>query len=197
MASTSWLQAAKAAAPSLLGAPPRRMSTLSSRKAVVVAQAEEKGGATESEVENPAPLASSAAESTVKSDFKGGPFTVRSDMIGAVLGGALNVPFRLGSGALVKGWELDEPNVCGSWVIFSRLHIALYSSSLNCWSCFFPLVMRVTAVFVQFLSYGERLRHFFNMQVSGEKSSCCRSWRRQICYSFRRYSISTPDVSSP
>ena len=99
--STSWLHAAKATAPSLLSAQPRR---LSSRKAVGVAvRAEQKDSATESEVENPAPMASSAAESTVKSDFKGGPFTVRSDMIGAVLGGALNVPFRLGSGALVKG----------------------------------------------------------------------------------------------
>ncbi|KAG0590577.1 hypothetical protein M758_1G100400 [Ceratodon purpureus] len=104
--STSWLHAAKATAPSLLSAQPRR---LSSRKAVGVAvRAEQKDSATESEVENPAPMASSAAESTVKSDFKGGPFTVRSDMIGAVLGGALNVPFRLGSGALVKGYKVEN-----------------------------------------------------------------------------------------
>jgi hypothetical protein len=97
-ASTSWLQAAKAGAPSLLLAPRSRVAT--PRK---VARAEQKDTATEAEVENLAPVASPAAESIVKSDFKGGPFTVRSDMIFAVLGSSLNVPFRLGSGALVKG----------------------------------------------------------------------------------------------
>lgn len=82
------MQAAKAGAPSLLSAPRSRVGR--PRK---VARAEQKDTATEAEVEN----------STVKSDFKGGPFTVRSDMIGAVLGSSLNVPFRFGSGALVKG----------------------------------------------------------------------------------------------
>jgi len=68
----------------------------------------EKSEITETEVENPAPAAASVPESTVKSDFKGGRFAVRSDMIGAVLGGALNVPFRLGSGALVKGYKIEN-----------------------------------------------------------------------------------------
>lgn len=33
---------------------------------------------------------------------------MRSDMIGAVLGSSLNVPFRLGSGALVKGYKVEN-----------------------------------------------------------------------------------------
>jgi len=85
---------------------------MASRKSVCVPRADLKDSSsvetTEPELENPAPAPSSSATTTTNSEFKGGPFTVRSDQIGAVLGSSLNVPFRLGSGAIVKGYKIEN-----------------------------------------------------------------------------------------
>jgi glutathione S-transferase len=76
---------------------------------VIIPRASDQKDQTTTEVEDAVtPPAAPVESTTVNSDFKGGPFTVRSDMIGAVLGGALNVPFRLGSGALVKGYKIEN-----------------------------------------------------------------------------------------
>lgn len=108
-----WMQMAAALRPSILSGIPSKtaeryksMNTIgSSERSTSIVRADLKDSSSSTEVqEPPSPPSISSEGSSSSSGFTGSQFSVRPDQIGAILGSSLSLPFRFGSGALVKGY---------------------------------------------------------------------------------------------
>ncbi|CAK9860894.1 unnamed protein product [Sphagnum jensenii] len=87
----------------------KSMNTIgSSERSTSIVRADLKDSSSSTEVqEPPSPPSISSEGSSSSSGFQGSRFSVRPDQIGAILGSSLSVPFRFGSGALVKGYKIE------------------------------------------------------------------------------------------